>query len=490
MRCCTLRVLFVAATVGAAAGARADFDELLGKLPGGGNVLVMINAEDVLASGLAKREGWRKAIDDDFATAPMMTPRGTQQFALAGQLELATFASAWEAAVVRMDEDVPISAVARFERGMVDEVGGLDAVASPKGLYIVKLDESLYGVVRPGNRQCTARWVREIKVRNEQGLSDYLAAAASYPDNAGTEMILAIDLTDALSRRAIREGVAASPAIKAGGVDVEEATETLAGLRGLTLGIKVADRAIGALRVDFASDASVLVPVAKPLLLEVLEGAGASVDEFYDWKVSTSDRGFRLTGQLDRSGLMRIFSFLKLETPDVVRADAQAAGDDSKGESAAVDPTISQQYFSRINDYLNDLKRERGAKSYYSVARWFETYAGRIDRLPLLGVDPELLDYSEKLVGQMRDCALAIRGAGIKTGGRAAQEYGSWSYPAFYGSYADPVAAGRAQASTRMAIRAQERANSSLDVRNIVSEMQEEASRMRREMTKKYGIEF
>jgi hypothetical protein len=131
---------------------------------------------------------------------------------------------------------------------------------------------------------------------------------------------------------------------------------------------------------------------------------------------------------------------------------------------------------------------------------WFDKYARRIDRLPILGVDKDLVDYGKRTVGQMRNCVDAIRGSGIAEGARSAQVTSGntgYGYGDAYGSYplygssannaADQVGAVEEE---RRAIRAQERGQSSTDVRAIIREIEDDSSKIRRQMTERYQMEF
>ena len=496
-------LLSLATLLFVAAPARADFDGLLARLPEGANLLMMVNADQMFASELATSEGWSKKYDENFGDAPLMLPPGATKFVMGSRLDLATFTPEWEAAAVRLKADLPMGAVARLVGGRAEEVGGLPAVASQRNDYVLKFGDAEFGMMRPANRQRTARWAREAASASVPTLSDYLSKASIYPDRAGTEIILAVDLADSVGEQSIRAAAAASPVLRKKGVDPIAAADALVGLQGLTLGVKVSDKAYGSLRVDFAGPIDAIKPVAKDLLLEVFEEAGMAIDEFYDWEVQVAENGFRISGPFTTSGLRRVFSLLELDATAVGGAEESADAAVDSGEPA-VDPYASQDYFKGVTKYLRDLKMETGAKSYYSIARWFEKYAKRIDRLPILGVDPELLDYSSKVVQQLRDCGGAIRGAGIRTGGRSAGVTGGSNlgydntgyqlYSVFqgstYSSYQQGQDAIRNAETQRRAIRGQERARSSTDVRTIVRQIQDETSNIRREMTQKHGIEF
>jgi hypothetical protein len=488
---------------------RGDFKELLGKLPRGANTLVMLNAEQIFASEIATKDGWKQNYGATYADTPLLLPPSAQHFVLAADMDLATMHPRWQAAVMRLANDPSMGLIARTIHGQMDTIGDMEAISTPRGALIVKFGPRVFGVMQPGGRQPVARWVRDANSGQAAELSPYLQAAANVPDRVGTEIIMAIDMADALSRDRIRQGVEKSKVLGEASVNLDAAADELASLQGATLGARVTRRVYGELRIDFGRDIVALKEVAKPLLLEVLGEAGAEIDEFHDWKVEVSQRRIALSGELTQSGMRRLFSFLELDATAVgdTKPEQQAgastpaaASDDAM--APAVDAYKSRDYFQAITRHLNDLKHERGAHSYYTIAVWFDKYARRIDRLPILGVDKDLVDYGQKVVGQLRNCVEAIRGAGISSGARSAQvtsagygydgdgyaPYALFAGSATYAQYAKAeVGAVEAQ---RRAIRAEEQGQSSMDVRAMVRQLQEETSLIRRQMTERYGIEF
>jgi hypothetical protein len=115
-------------------------------------------------------------------------------------------------------------------------------------------------------------------------------------------------------------------------------------------------------------------------------------------------------------------------------------------------------------------------------------------------VDKDLVDYGQRTVAQLRNCVEAIRGSGIRSGARSAQvTSGSTGYGDGYGYAPYAVfgsASSRAEAEVgaveqeRRAIRAQEQGQSSMDVRAIIRQIEEDTSIIRRKMTERHNIEF
>jgi hypothetical protein len=480
-----------------AQAAENGFEELLKMAPPSPNVLVMLNAEKIFTSDVATEEGWKQKYESTYADSPLLLPPSAQQFVLAADLDLAHLQPRWQAAVMRLSTDPATGLIARTIKGRNDRLAGLDVVSTPKGAMIVKFRPNVFGLRQPGDRQAVGRWIQAANSSAGSSLSPYLQSAADVPERVGTEIIMAIDLTDALGEEQVAQFLKKSAVLRDKSIDHALAAQSLTSIRGMTLGARVIKRVYGQLRIDFDGDISILADVAKPLLLEVLGEAGTAIDEFADWDVNVTARRISLEGELTQDGLRRLFSFFELDSTAV---DAET---DANGAEDAMEPSVdaytSLNYFQSVVRYLHDLKRERGAKSYYTIAVWFDKYARRIDRLPILHVDKDLVDYGQRTAGQMRNCVEAIRGAGIRSGTRSAQvtsggtSYGYDGYApyALFGS-----AATQAQAEVgaveqeRRAIRAQEQGQSSTDVRAIIRQIQEDTSTIRRQMTERYKIEF
>lgn len=486
----TICLMLILAT-GRGLPASGQFADLLTKVPAGANTIVVLDPEQIFASPVAAAGGWKQRYDQTFADSPLMMPPSARQFVLAADLDLEHFHPRWQAAVMRLSADPSMAMVARTIRGQQDSLAGKDTVVSPKGGRLVKFGPNVFGAIQPGDRQGAGRWIESAARSTASPLSPYLKSAAEVPDRVGTEIIMAIDLANALSPDRVRLAMSRSDVIKGKSIDPQAAAVAISSIRGLTLGVRVVQRVYGVLKIDFAGDPAVIAPVAKPLLIEILGEAGASIDEFANWNVKVEGQRISLDGELTDSGLRRLFSFLELDSTGVDAADPAAANANYSQADATAQASL--KYYQAVVRYLNDLKNERGASSYYTIALWFDKYSKRIDRLPILGVDKDMVDFGKRTASQMRNCVEAIRGAGITSGAQSAQVVGggNYSYYPLFGSPANYAHADIAVAEEqRRAIRAQAQAQSSTDVRAVIFQIEEDRSNVRRQMTERYQIEF
>jgi hypothetical protein len=140
----------------------------------------------------------------------------------------------------------------------------------------------------------------------------------------------------------------------------------------------------------------------------------------------------------------------------------------------------SLAYFKSVQTLVDDLRK--GLKDASATSAWLERYARRIDELPVLNVDEQLLDYGDKLAETLRIMSLSQRQAGIRAGVRATEGRGYYSDG--YGPNAYDAAAQRSQAKKEeMSVANDTRVQGWKRIDDATADM-------RRAMTKKYGVEF
>jgi hypothetical protein len=138
-----------------------------------------------------------------------------------------------------------------------------------------------------------------------------------------------------------------------------------------------------------------------------------------------------------------------------------------------------------------------GVTSHGQVAIWFDKYARKIDQLPILGVDEDLLSFGAETANRLRDCNLALKGVGMRSGVRTTANrntgtgavvvnaYGGWR-----SGYVSSTGYAVDQQRMDTAIRSQESYVGVTAVQQAMQEIDEATSAMRRAMTMKYQVEF
>lgn len=464
---------------------RADetsWQPLLGRAPADANALVMINAEKVRDSGFARKAGWNSA---DSAPGGLRTllPRGeVRRVVFAARLNLADLSPRWEAGLLETGSDPSLAMFAAGVRGPHELLGSTPAVRLPIDAYLLKLAPSTFGVLGPADRQQAVAWARAAE--NPKPLhSAYLAKIASFPETVGTEVMLGLDLLDAVDAAVVKDALQKSPTLADAKLDIETAAPIIASIEGIALGVRVLDQATGMIRIDFGRDPTSLAAVMKPLLLERLAARGAMIEDFQSWTLEVKDRTAYLGGNLTPAGLSLILSLVEPELPEA-KPDTTAAT--SVAPTGPPKPSVekSVQHFKQVKQLITEVRFPSSDLKFVSAGAfgaWIDRQARRIDQLPLLGVDPELLDYSQGVAKSLRVTAAKQRGATIGASAYSTRRY-RYTDDDTGQSY---VSESQNQIQSRM-----ENSAANLSHVEVMRMLDDETAEMRRRMTERYGVEF
>ena len=136
----------------------------------------------------------------------------------------------------------------------------------------------------------------------------------------------------------------------------------------------------------------------------------------------------------------------------------------------------------------------RKAASLADSATWTERDARRIERLPILNVDPDLLNWGAEVATALRDVAQVFKVGGLQTIARTSGLTVGGVHVSYdsYSGYAD--SAGRSNIRYTVGQRRQaafeEKAAATQAAGEIVAALRGSLSRIRMEMTRRYQIEF
>jgi hypothetical protein len=494
LNCCVLLLSWLA--VGNFAS--AQFDGMRWALPTDSNMVILIDAEKLFGSRLADNERWqakRKAAYD--AGVSVLAP-DVSQVILGGLVDVELGQSVWEVALARFSEGRDISSIARRFGGSIDRIGDRTAAKLPNDIFVVQVTDKMIGTHIPANRQSVFRWIKSIQQSDFNGdLSPYLKTAFEYSTKVGTPIVMAIDLSGVISKEIAAQRLSTAATIKQAGAtseSVNELAELVSSVKGITLGIVVGEKATGAVRVDFGGSPDAFAKLLKPLLIETLEMKGAMIDDLESWEPSIDGNTFLLRGTMSPAGLRRVMSVLEMPaslTEAFEESSSSAAG--GSGEA-----TASKIYFQQISVILDDLRakpKRDGVSSHGQVAIWFDKYARKIDQLPILGVDADLLSYGAETANKLRDCSLSLKGVGMRSGVRSAENRGNVpvvvnGYGGWRSGYTTTTGYASDQQMMDATIRRQESYVGVNFVQQSMQAVDEATSVIRRAMTMKYQVEF
>ena len=548
--------LLLSAAIIFAQGAAArgqQFDELAKHLPSGANAIVLLNVEKILNSPLGVQHDWKTKHEQRYAAGLSVIPPEAKQAIFATQLVLAEMTPQWDSSVMRLNADADMASLAAAGGGKLETIGNDKIVALPPDAYAVQFSPTLVGAMGPADRQTVGRWIRESDAAAKPNLSPYLAEAFGYANNLGTPIILAIDLEDIHSPDEVLAGLKKSGRFaNQPEAELERLAKMLAGIRGLTLGITIGDKPFGKVKIDFSDDVGLTPEVAKAMLLHALTKRGAMIDELQNWTPTVDGRQVTLEGDLTPSGMKRIFSLFDRpptfakpadaspEHPPVPEATAVSPGErppepsppvpakvpdiaktpeiDSSGRAVVrAEADAAQAYFKRITGYINDLRSSsRDASTLASVGLWYDSYARKIDELPIVGVDPDLVAYGQRTAAAMRQASGLIRGDTAESAVRQAapnrvvvtkargfanqysygpHRYGPQGYvPTRFGQPGRPFGTATSryvvEHDSPQAIRTQESAKIGLTSGGIMDQIDADTAAVRQAMSLKYNENF
>ncbi len=490
-RSASLALAFLLSTISTAFA--ADYSDLLARIPESANTLVMIDVESTLQTPLAQKQGWGKQLELAYVNRPVFLPPEASRLVLAASLDASNdFRRNWELAVMDMSEPFSMSSIARSEGGYLDTVQGTQVVWTPSDAYFVSVNNETLAAVFPANRQYVSRWVKKSMYNSEVGLSNYLTKAVE-KTNEKIQVTLAIDLGDISEPHLIDQKVRESELLKKTKLDPNQIVAVLTSLEGAMLRLSIEDEVRAELQINFGNDVSLLKEVAKPLVIGALKDLGFQITELEKWKVRVDEKSFHFAGNLSDNGVRRVFSIVELPSSkfsmikDQTSAESPAAGGGAN-ESKMRENSIV--YYRTVDSLLRDLKSD--LRETNASAAVMERYARKIDRMPILDVDPALLDYGSDVAETLRMVAQTKRQGGIdygtQTAGMGGGGYVDYSYN--YGGGRDVYSGARQSAADRSAAKAQAMA-ASKNARVTASKLIADSSAaIRRAMTEKYRVEF
>lgn len=481
-------VAAVAALAFASIGSAATFEDLLKKTPHGANMVMVVHVAQILESDYAKSHGTAEKLAAAFEEREILIPPHAARFVMASQVDLERHRTLWEAAIMELTTTPDFAMAAEKLNSSVETISGVKAVGTRRA-FIVDLGDQQVGLLTPSNRQQAARWLKQVQ-QTDGNLSAYLTKASSYSDTAGTDIILAIDLADVLPEAFLAERLRENDLFKDRAGEIASTATLLSSVQGVRLGIKIGDKCHGKLIVDFANDPSSLGDMAKPMLLNAIGGAGLMLEEFEDWKPSVSKSMISIEGDLTQEGMRRLMGLVAIPSDSMAAATPNA----KPAVAPAVKPTpisamaeASRKYFTTVDKQFSSLRlKHKDAKTFGQVAQWITNAARRIDRMPTLDVDPELISYGANVSIQLREMAASLQGIGINSAERNAAIYGGdYYYAGGDGYYYYHDTQGQ-----RRQVRAEEKAAGARSSREIAVKLENDAAAMRAKLTQKYKLQF
>lgn len=421
--CLTTLTCFVL-TLAVTAQADEKIQSLLSKVPASANSVVIIDVEALMNTPMAKEKKWKENQEQNFIDRPMILPPEADKAIIASHLNpLDGMKADWEVAVMNLTESIPMRTIARTEGGYLDVINGLQSAWTPSGVYFVSLAEKTLGMMYPDNRQYVSHWA-ELATKNESAtLAPYLMNAVNKA-GPNAEMVMAINLQDMPKSHDVYAELVEMKEFVDKTDLADQVTEVIASIEGVTLSINIESGAEGSLEVNFGKEIAPLKGLEKKLLFHTLDQMGADLEDIHDWKLKTEYNSFTMSGPLSETGLRLLSSLMEVPTSKYVTERNKAESGEPDQEAIIKE---SKKYFSAIGTYVGDLQKTlKGMKANQAI--YMDRYAKKIEALPILHIDTELLDFGSQVAVRLRNTARNHRAMKMSGGSRKAASSTRGSY--------------------------------------------------------------
>jgi hypothetical protein len=382
-------------------------DKLASRLPERSNAIIAADVAFLLEGPEAGQMRWVVRGADVGAPPLLPSVPGIKHACIGASLDFDSMRPRWELALLNVSAVPPLDQMAQSIGGYTDTIEGNQAAWSPTGACYLGLDPQTLATAQPGNRQWLSTWIEDMRSPAGDRSSVYLRNAAAAVSNQ-TPIVLAIDLHNSLAMPAVMHWllVDSNNAVATAMTDRAATARVLTAVRGVTIKVAVGNATTAAITVDFDTETAPLAPVAKPLFLELLSDHGLTLRDINQWTFTASGRTVTGQGPLSDQGLRALLSLLQAPSPQVSpdsTAPQLAAGKSGPSMAAA-----SKQYFTQISSILEGINL---GGPINDQSGWFWRDARRIDQLPAMNVDPDLLRWGSSVSANLRQ-ASAILDAG------------------------------------------------------------------------------
>ena len=386
--------------------ARANYYELLRRVPDSANTIIMIDVERMLMSPIAMKEKWREKANAAEGRVLHFPPNAVR-YMLASKLDFVhDLENLWDIALIETPEPISLPYLAKTEGGYLDTLEGQEIAFSPREAFFVSLKPNILGVSFPANRQDLGRWLRSMKQFDKPQISEYLQKAVTLA-HGKDHMVVAMDVSDLFTPRLVRERLRSATSLAGKQVDLDALTKVFTSMKGVTLTVVASERLNGKVRVDFGESATPAKGVARVLILEALEKNGMLLNEMKDWRFLAEAKAVTLEGRLTTEGLRTLTDLIPfpVATVDLKGAQSKESAAPAASSLSPQDAKVaaSKQYYQHVSLRLQDLKTEvKGAQKAKFAQKMLNDAAAEIDRLPVLNVDEELLAYGAGVSASLR----------------------------------------------------------------------------------------
>jgi hypothetical protein len=481
------------------ATALAGWKEMAARLPQQTNAIVAFNVQAVMRAPLAVQQNWADNWADAYQAGPVPIIPGTQRVLAGAFVEQGLQEVDWRITIMEMAEPVMLEDVGRSQGGYPEKVYDKMCVCAPTA-YFVSLDPRTLASYAPPNRQSVFNWICDKPV----GVASTSLRGVLSGLSGATHIVMAIDVAEQYSASGIRSRIGLNPLSRLDPekTDLDKLAHVLASIQYVVLNVRVTDKLQATAIMQLGTGADWFGERAKAIVPEVLDRAGISVPELENWTVKVDGNRVTMAGDTSVDTMRDLLGILGL----ITATRPVAVSDDP-----AVIGKTSRAFFRTICASLDSYPK---ASSYDRVVTWVKRETAKIETLPLVNVDPELVAWSTEVTKRMREVTLSLATDKLSTassvlgvknldaptyGGNTTVvagrgRYGGGYYYNYDGTYQNQTAQNIIDrenlARQRMQIVKQQQAQSLQSVARIMGDLTTNRNAIRATMTAKYKMPF
>ena len=484
-RCSTVLFLLICCGLSQSAWA-GPYDTQIRLAPESTNLLVLVNAQSIYLSPLGKEEELKQKVKDAFAAGQAIIPPNANRLVMIAEVDpLDEMRPIWDLTVIDLYKAPDVLGFAKREQAPIEHLDGHRLVQTHNGTLVMELKTQRMLTSAMATRQMFSRSLKGADPKAPLRLSPYLAHAATRATE-DNQVLICLDLTQVFSPQAVRSimGKDASPRV----------IESLGSITGLTCTVHYDTARHVNIRLDFAQKIDGLGDEPYKTVQPVLDVLGFSEAKLQVQRAigRAEATAITLRGELPPDLLRELFR--KLESTGTHQDyETPAAATSEAADPKELTKIASRKYLGSLESLLKELRETMRRDE---AAAMSERYARKIDGLPMLHVDPDLLNFSGNVTSSLRYQGQVKREAGLRSGVRASiptytvyGAYGSGYAPnGAYGTYNGWV--GRRETPDNIAIATQELASATQTRISEWKQIEDGLVKIRRMLTERYQIEF
>lgn len=372
------------------------------------NLMVLVNVQALHNTPLSKSEEWAQKIKDAYQAGNALVPPTADRLVMLAEVDpLDQLRPIWDLSVIDLYKAPDVLGFAAQEQAAIEHLDGHRLIQTHTGALVLEVKTQRLLTSAMATRQMFSRCLKGAGPDAPLRLSPYLKKAADeLPDEA--QVVIGLDLDHVFTRQVAQDilGKDASPRV----------VECVSTIKGLTCAVLVDKTRKVTIRVDFGQKVDALGKSPRVTLQPILDVLGFSDDKLEIVRPTghAESHAVVIKGELLPNRLLELFR--KFESTGANHDYGSSPPPPANADPKQLTIVATQKYLAALQSMLTELK---GTMRRDTIAEMSEKYASKIDALPMLNVDPDLLTYSANVSGSLRYQGQVKREAGLQTGVRA-----------------------------------------------------------------------